>query len=188
MTTIAFDGRYFAADTRATAKLTDDYKHSCPKCESTITRTHTLASKLLVPEKTIVINKSPVIVMGIVGSEKIGVFMMKMFVNNDKAMEAIKAAPISAEDNATKLIMLTEQHLLHATTDGKLFESTKVPYAFGSGAQAARVAMNSGSTAMEAIRIAATVDTSTNDRVDYVKIVPSERFVIERYKHDNTGS
>ncbi len=184
MTTIVFDGHYLAADTRGTLGFASAHKRHCPNCGLHIKHSHTELKKIHIPDKRLMFEGEVVIAMAGAGSSNMFNFMIYLVETHPEPNIAVKKFPGTAHQEHATLLILTEQNVYELTAGGRLIKHRELPVAIGTGALAARLAIKEGSNAMDAVRKAALVDPGTNNVIDFIKVVPSEHFIVERYIDD----
>lgn len=159
MTTIAFDGKILATDSKQTI-VSDRFAEVglyCPHCNHSLDSMHLYTPKIEVPESEVQYGGSRVLAWAWAGNQRTTDAMRTSLLND---------APFDPKDrlNGT-LVILTESSLHEVRTyDGQYITTRieKFPYAAGSGRQAAMIAMqHMGSSPCEAITLASTVDVST---------------------------
>lgn len=189
MTTIVFDGHYLAADTRYTLGLDLPTRQRgealCPHCDQRIKHTHSVACKIFVPNKKVMFKGSRIIATAGAGYDSISRFITELLFTHPEPFSMLFQLPKQLEKNSTKVLVLTEQKAYTINNFGNVTEVKKLPFTMGSGAQAAELALKQGKNAMEAVIEASTVDESTNDQVDFIKMVPSNIYRIHKYQRVN---
>lgn len=182
MTTIVFDGKYLAADTRGILGLgAGSFKRHCTECDSRIKHTHVPMEKIHVPSKKTIFEGEVVIAMAGAGSSNMAKFMIYMVETHPEPLEAIRKLPKTTHQESSAILILTEQNVYTLSTTGHLIKHMELPVAIGTGSQAALLAVKEGANAMIAIRKASLVDDATNAKVDFIRVVQSDEYHILRH-------
>lgn len=167
MTTLAFDGEVFAADSRSTQRV--DAGGACSECGDVVHKLHFTNMKLQRP-KGVVFRNQKVVAWATAGRVSSTKFLKAMVTNHvtPKAAEEMLAA-LGSKPALGRLAILTEEsfwELSVSDNDICVREVVEFPYAAGNGDTGALVAMtHMGKTATEAVAVAASVDKSTGGKV-----------------------
>lgn len=172
MTTIVYDGQFFAADTRATIKANGP-RYLAPAFYE--------VKKLHLPAKETYFSNERVVAMAGAGSSLFVRFMMETIEERANPELVIGSAIKQSQSLATVLI-LTERSAICLESTGVYINNLSGPVAIGSGAKLALAALESGKHAMEAIQIASKSDPKTNDLIDFIELTSKETPSIQRYQ------
>lgn len=176
MTTVAYDGRYLATDTRATnipdrsPVLGDRYK--CAHCENPIHAVHDNSIKLKVFGKKggFVYEEQPIEAMAVWGSQTATSYMGSLLQSKHHLDEHLSYASRLKPQVSGGLLLVSEKKIFILTWNGVTFKTKaherQVHHAYGSGAGAARLMMKMGEgMAPTAVAAAAMIDKGTGGKI-----------------------
>lgn len=180
MTTIAFDGRYVAADSRLTRILTDCNNPICGVCGAPADDIYEDRADKLYPGQNATYKFERIIAVAGVGEYHYAQHFSKMASktkNFDKTIETLKATVLNDDNAATcEIHIFTDQAYYGIYFKGSYPDTIKCsPYATkatsGTGSMPARVAMDQyAENAMRALEIATKYDQGTGGAIKYIDV------------------
>lgn len=191
MTTIAWDGDNLASDSQATRDFAGT--GHCEHCDGRLRYIVTHYSKILAPSFKEEIFFKEQRVLAVAGAGDAG--MAGLYRNgllNGVALKVIHHMAYETHKNKSRcptavlLVVTTESvwEVEHTSPQAKVKEVTQVPYAIGSGAPAALLAMKRlGLTAMAAVACAIDVDKYSGGAVNYLSCRGDAGAKIEAYTY-----
>jgi hypothetical protein len=153
MTTLAWDGRIFAADKRATM--------------GGLIRTTSKIHKLTRPY---------VCLAGFTGDADVGQAMLDWFADGAKPQDFPRIAERDTGPSRLSVIMESGEIWMYERTPSPFKLDKGQHYSCGSGRDFALMAMRLGANAVEAVALTSEFDTGTGNGVDYASFVPVDPF------------
>ena len=178
MTTVAYDGRFLATDTRATnipdrertTALSDRYK--CAHCENPIHAVHDHSMKLKAFGKKggFIYEQQPIEAMAVWGAQAATNYMSTLLERKHDLGEHLQYVSRMKTLISGGLLLVSEKKIFILNWDGVTFKSKaherQVHHAYGSGAGAARLMMKMGEgMAPTAVAAAAMIDKGTGGKI-----------------------
>lgn len=169
MTTIAFDGRFLAADTRRT--------HRGPGSFDLFTDD---VCKLTIPEEPCFFNGELVKALAVCGSELISFYITELLLSKRDVIGVLKHSNDVYQKEVATVTVLTENKLFNLYANGDCSEIRNIPYGIGTGGLHVRAIISSTVNAMRAVQDASKVCKYTNDIVDFIDTF-EDKLIIRRY-------
>lgn len=177
MTTVIYDGKYLASDSRSTSP---NAQHECPKCQHESERSTNKAKKINAAYSHSKFRGERIVAIGQAGVAAFSSKLVSMLLRDGIDLEAVyksfRALSIQTSVPESTLIVVTTQSVFRIESDNgrpddlhvKRFERTEV-VAAGSGGKAAHMAVSSfAMNAMRAIEETCKYDQYSGGTIKYV--------------------
>jgi len=182
MTSVVFDGKFLAADTRHVHELDYNETGMCPHCRKAVTRLFYSATKILTPKTKVYFNNSRIIAVSGSGlwSTISAIFrVLETGLCSDTVYlhKLLKAVNIHKEiDDYSTTLILTED-AVYLVEKLKCKQIHKLPITLGSGSfTTKKFLVEKKITPMQAIYENSKLDDCTSSKVEYITMSKNKDF------------